>query len=309
MADLAVRTETRLGSAALEEVKVLLAAVAAVEHREVLSEHKRVDLLAGGADRFVALFVRAGHAGPLTAYAQLSGEPEGWGLEAVVTPSLSDDESLIERLLSVAVTEAARRGGGPVRYWVSEPRQPESSGARAAGFRPERELRQLRVPLPLPPEIRAAAPVITVRGFRVGLDEAAWLDVNNRAFAGHPEQGGWKEADLKTRMAQPWFDADGLLLCELDGRLAGSCWTKVHRDPDGDLGEIYAIGVDPEFHGRGLGRALTVAGLDHLASVVPTGMLYVDAANAPAVALYTSLGFVLHHADHAFRRDVDPVVA
>ena len=46
-----------------------------------------------------------------------------------------------------------------------------------------------------------------------------------------------------------------------DGRLAGFCWTKVHDDEEPPLGEIYVIAVDPDFVGRGLGRALTVAGL------------------------------------------------
>ncbi len=303
MEDVGVQVEERLHPATVAEVDELLREVAALEERQVLSEHKRMDLAAGGAERFAALLARAAN-GQLVGFGELSGESEGWGFEAVVASLHSADGVLLERLLTLAAAEAARRGGGPVRYWVSEPRDVEEHAAGAAGFGPERELRQLRVLLPLAPSVHAAGQPAAVRGFRVGQDESAWLSLNNRAFAGHPEQGGWRAADLETRMAQPWFDADGLLLCELDGRLAGSCWTKVHEGPDGALGEIYAIGVDPDFQGRGLGRALTVAGLDHLAEVVPTGMLYVDAANAPAVALYASLGFVLHHVDRAFRRDV-----
>ena len=47
------------------------------------------------------------------------------------------------------------------------------------------------------------------------------------------------------------------------------------------------IAVDPDFHGRGLGAQLTLAGLDHLAGEgIETGMLYVDADNTPAVTLY-----------------------
>ena len=40
------------------------------------------------------------------------------------------------------------------------------------------------------------------------------------------------------------------------------------------------IAVDPDFHGQGLGSEMTLAGLDHLASLgIETALLYVDAAN------------------------------
>jgi mycothiol synthase len=73
------------------------------------------------------------------------------------------------------------------------------------------------------------------------------------------------------------------------------------------LGEIYVIAVDPDFHGLGLGRALTVAGLTSLSDRgIGTGMLYVDDDNTPAVQLYRSLGFTDHHCDRAFVGDIAP---
>ncbi len=111
----------------------------------------------------------------------------------------------------------------------------------------------MRCPLPLPGRAGARPGRIRTRPFRPGLDEEAWLATNNRAFASHPEQGHWDLATLLEREKEPWFDPEGLLLLEEDGRLAGSCWTKVHADTDPPMGEIYVIGVDPRLPRTGLG--------------------------------------------------------
>lgn len=177
--------------------------------------------------------------------------------------------------------------------WVEAATADDVAHLEAEGLRVVRRLHQLRVPLPL-----AETTDLPTRPFRPGEDDEAWLAVNNRAFSWHPDQGGWTPDVLQGRMAEPWFDPEGFLLHERDGRLAGFCWTKVHADHDPPLGEIYVIAVDPDFAGQGLGRALTVAGLQHLAGRgLTVGMLYVESTNEPALKLYEALGFTRHHTD------------
>jgi mycothiol synthase len=204
--------------------------------------------------------------------------------------------------LREAVEQIARDGGGRVELWIHDATDDDDREPFACGFSRWRELWQMRCPLP------AAPSTLRVRAF-TDADADAFLAVNNRAFAWHPEQGNMTREGLARRQAEPWYDPRGFLLHERGGRLAGFCWTKVHPPSAHDpaLGEIYAIAVDPDFHGQGLGAPLTLAGLQWLAARGPrTGMLYVEHDNHAAVATYRRIGFTLHHADRAYELVVAP---
>jgi mycothiol synthase len=193
------------------------------------------------------------------------------------------------------VLDETRDATGALVALEADPARPEhDAAAAAAGLVLTREVLQLRCPLP------AADPgPLELRAFRPRVDDEAFLGVNNRAFAWHPDQSGWTAAELRQRETEDWFDPQGFLLHERDGRLAGFCWTKVHpaTPEDPALGEIFVIAVDPDFHGLGLGRALTLAGLRHLAGQgLRHGMLHVESTNVPARTLYEDLGFVEHSA-------------
>jgi mycothiol synthase len=56
-------------------------------------------------------------------------------------------------------------------------------------------------------------------------------------------------------------------------------------------GEIYAVGVDPDHQGRGLGNLLTAAGLAYIAEHAERATLYVDGDNHAALATYDKAGF------------------
>jgi mycothiol synthase len=211
---------------------------------------------------------------------------------------------LQDALLQRAVQEGS--AAAPLHLWVMQATPADDDRAIAAGFVPERDVIQMRVALPLADDVVAATRPLATRPFVVGRDEEAWVDINNRAFADHPEQGGWTVAQLQERMAADWVELDDFLVADdPDGPgLIGACWTKVHRDRDPVLGEIYVIDVDPRHHGQGWGRSLTVAGLTHLAARgISVGMLYTDATNVTAVALYRSLGFTVDHIDRSYRRE------
>jgi len=221
----------------------------------------------------------------------------GWELDLGNLPN-EIDAAVVEgaRILAAATDAVSHAGGGELRLWVRSSNAVQAEIAERAGMQVSRELLQMRRPLPVDEPWH-----LDVRPFVVGVDEAAWLDVNNRAFEWHPEQGHMTLEELQGHGAEPWFDPAGFLLHEHEGVLVGFCWTKVHPDLEPPVGEIYVIAVDPAAHQRGLGRQLVLAGLDHLhRRGLTTGMLYTEADNAPAVHLYRQLGFVVHSTDRAY---------
>ena len=294
------------------ELGALLAAARLADDHQPLAEQKRLEL--HGKGPFLALLLRrtTGAApGQLVGLAQIDVQPDAFGLEGVVHPDHRGDDAHGEgdvrrTLVTAARDEVARRGGGTLRYWVARATTNDDAAAHSLGFANERSLLQLRIDLDAFSQ-RDERPSIDVRPFRTGRDEPAWLTVNERAFADHPEQGRWDAPALAARESESWFEPDGFLLTEEGGRLAGSCWTKLHLDTDPLVGEIYVISVDPDFQGKGLGRRLTAAGLDWLAGAgARIGMLYVDHANEGALAMYRSLGFSIDHADRCYVTHVEP---
>lgn len=144
--------------------------------------------------------------------------------------------------------------------------------------------------------------------FDVVQDSAALLTVNAAAFASHPEQGQMSLAAFTRKFAGPEFTEEGVVLIKqaASSQLAAFCWTKLHQPRESRIdGEIYVIGVDPEYQGLGLGRAATVSGLSRLAQQgAHRFVLFVEADNHSAIALYESLGFAPIRRDFVFSRTI-----
>lgn len=242
----------------------------------------------------------------------LASPPPGSGgpveVNLVVAPAARGGG--VGRALAEAVLGAV--GPAEVTAWSHGNHPAARRLASSLGFDPVRDLWVMRRPLspdhPLP-ELPSGTGGSVVRTFVLGQDEDAFLALNAEAFAGHPEQAGMTRADLAERMAEEWFDADGFFLAEPTDAparresneavespsLLGFHWTKVHDDRHG---EVYVVGVSPAAQGRGLGRLLTLTGLHYLRGRgLAEAMLYVEADNAAAVAVYEGLGFTHDEAD------------
>jgi len=299
---------SKIDAAQQSDLAALLDRCAAADGHPALPEPQRMalgrpDLGAAGARVLLAIDRVDGGQG-LVGCAVLSGASDGsMALHVMIDPAWRSSGDIGATLIgqALAVVPPPR----PVRLWVMRASPTDDEAARCLAFVPERDLLQMRVPLPLPDAVLSGTRQLATRAFVPGQDDARWLAVNNRAFAGHPEQGDWTMAQLHDRLAADWVDLGGFLVADApEGNgLLGSCWTKVHQSSQPVLGEIYVIAVDPSHHGQGWGRALTVAGLEWMAARgVPVGMLYTDAANTAAVALYRALGFEVDHVDRSYMR-------
>jgi mycothiol synthase len=301
-----------------EAVTALLGRADAADDHPPLPEPQLHALADDGGTHHEGRLVLAGrdHAGadgPLAGFALLTPARDGsTAIHVVIDPAQrrgAPEPDLASELTGAAVALADEDGTGrPLHLWAMQAGPADDERAERLGFVPERDVIQMRVPLPLADEVLAATRPLVTRPFVPGQDDEAWLRVNNRAFAEHPEQGSWTLGQLHERLAADWVDLEGFLVADdpddPDGNsLIGFCWTKIHRQRSPVLGEIYVIGVDPAHHGGGLGRALTVAGLNSMAERgVHVGMLYTDESNEVAVALYGRLGFTVDHVDRSYRR-------
>jgi mycothiol synthase len=316
-----VRVSGRLSRQEAAAVLDLVQQAADEDGVSPLSEHVMLHLRYGGDPR--ARNVLLWHDGELAGYGHLdpTDPVEGPAGEMVIRPAARRHGLGV--MLGRALSDAA--GSGGLRLWAHGDLPGAARLASAAGFRRSRALWQMRRSLQARIGKPQLAEGITVRTFAVGRDEDAWVSLNQRAFARHPEQGAWTRADIEMREREPWFDPDGFFLAERDGHLAGFHWTKIHggneepspqapapaeaaglagtRHGHEAIGEVYVVGVDPAERGSGLGRALTLIGLRYLRSRgLSQVMLYVDETNTAAIRLYESLGFTHWDTDVMFSR-------
>ncbi|HET9173560.1 MAG TPA: mycothiol synthase [Actinospica sp.] len=286
-----------------ERVAALVAAAAAADGQVPLSEEARL-AVAHGRPGAVHL-IEHGAAGAVLGYAYIGAADEadddGRSCELVIAP-----EARGAGLGTLLARDALKAGA--TRFWAHGAHPGARRVAAKLGLVESRELRLMELAGWTPAALSPKPPAgISIRAFRPGEDDEAWLKVNAEAFASHPEQGRWTRTDLLERIGEPWFDPAGFFLAERaeqDG-LAGFHWTKTH--PAGayaeeEVGEVYVLGVAPSAQGTGLGRVLLHQGLDYLTKRgFRTVILYVDGDNTGAVRLYERAGFHIRSVDLEYR--------
>jgi mycothiol synthase len=224
----------------------------------------------------------------------------GPSVELVVDPSYRGT-GVGKALLS----EAIKICGDNLRLWVHGEQEAAHSLAASFNFEKIRTVLQMSKSLTDIQPLPIIDKEIIIRSFLPGIDSDAWLELNNKVFKDHLEQGGWQLSDLNHRLSEEWFDEKGFFIVEKNKQVIASTWTKVHGEQSHAhpaIGEIYITAVDPAYAGLGIGKALTATALNYLKyQGLKDVMLYVDAENLAAIALYKSLGFKQFGRDVLYR--------
>ena len=279
------------------------------------SEHVELHLRSGGDRRIIHLIaqnenqkiVGYGHLDTTDLVAGPSGElvvhPE-FRLKGIATEIISEIKKLIK--------------GQPLRLWSHGDIPHAQEFAKKLGFDSVRNVIQMRRSLFSPIEPFNIPSNYKLKQFDPQEDIDKFLNLNKACFVDLPDQSSWTRKDVELRVSENWFSAKGfVLLINSNEEVIGFCWTKVHgqdhehKEDDGHqhldhghdpIGEIYVLGVHPQEHKKGLGKALTLWGLNHLRrSGLDSAMLYVDSNNQKAIRLYEQLGFGFWGLDRLYR--------
>jgi mycothiol synthase len=271
-----------------------------------IAEHVLLHLRHGGDKSDSHLLIEKN--GYVIGYAHLDKTDlvAGPSVEAVVHPKYRG-----QGFGTALLNEAIRMCGEKTRIW-SHGDLPQAQSI-ATSLKLERLWANLQMRKKLI-EIEEISSKHLIRTFLPGIDDEPFLELNNKIFADHPDQGGWSIDDLRVRVNEEWFDEKGFFVCEDKGKLIGFCWTKIHgahthshigNEADHGheaIGEIYVLAVDPAYKGQGIGKDLTTTGLNYLkCRGLSSAMLYVGVENKAALKLYISLGFSDFGSDVMYR--------
>ena len=287
----------QLTPALQEQVLSLIETAQDFDNTPAIAEHVLLHLRHGGDKADSHLVIQIDN--QVIGYAHLdkTDHVAGPSVELVIHPE-HRDSGIGSDLLKSAI-EAC---GNKIRLWSHGDLPQARSLAEACKFI------KVRTVIQMSKDLVEVSPIncdYQIRSFLPDLDNKAWLTLNNLAFANHLEQGNWSEADLLIRLNEDWFDEKGFFVAQDKDQLIGFCWTKIHgghshsHSSDEDhhdhapIGEIYVTAVSKEYAGKGVGKALTITGLNYLKyQGLNSAMLYVDEDNQTAFNLYKSLGFI-----------------
>ncbi len=215
---------------------------------------------------------------------------------------------LSRKLLSYSMQRAKELGAKVAHMRIMEDNVLAKSVLAKLGFECVRRYLELRLDISEVPQqaLEQAAP--GCRHLQPG-EEGKLTRIQNRSFA-----GSWgynpntvEEIVHKTNLSNR--SPENVILAYDGDKLVGYCWTEVTNNEEaGDrrAGQIYMMGTDPDYRGRGVGKRVLLTGLIYLKNRgARVTKLTVDSENQAALVLYRSVGFKVQTTSLWYEKVVD----
>jgi mycothiol synthase len=162
------------------------------------------------------------------------------------------------------------------------------------GFKPVRQFLEMQLTLDTKPAGIADAEIV-IRHLAQN-EEATLTDLQNRAFAEHWGYNPNTVEEITYRLKQVDCSHRHVVFACTGDKPVGYCWTTTIPEPNPATGKkhgrIHMLGVDPEYRGKNIGKAILVAGLIFLFdSGIAIVEITADSENKKARSLYKEIGF------------------
>jgi len=200
---------------------------------------------------------------------------------------------LATKLLGYAMGRAKELGANATHVNIPQDNTVARNVLSKLGFRLLRRFLELRLDITQVRWQDIDQTAFSCRHLRRG-EEDRLTQIQNRSFAGtwgyNPNTV--EEIVYRTNLSG-CFPEDVVVAYDGDKPI-GYCWARIiYKAATGERkGQIFMLGVDPDYRGKGVGKGVLLAGLDYLKSKgLPVAELTVDGRNRAACSLYRSVGF------------------
>ena len=140
-------------------------------------------------------------------------------------------------------------------------------------------------------------------------EEDKLTQIQNRAFAGIAGYNPNTVEEITYRINRSNCSPEDVLLAYKGDKVIGYCWTGVVCEGGATSkrkGQIFMLGVDPDYRGKGVGRKVLLAGLAHLKSKgLQVAELGTERENKIARALYKSIGFKVWKRTYCYEKVIN----
>lgn len=215
-------------------------------------------------------------------------------------------KGLATKLLGYATDRAKQLGARVVHVNISEKNADAKIVLAKLGFEFVRRFLQLRLDMVrvLPQDTHQAVP--QYRHIQRG-DEYELAQIQNRSFAGSWGYNPNTVEELVYELNSSNCSTEEIkLACEGD-KAIGYCWTRTISEIGRNerIGQIFMLGVDPAYRGKGIGKGVLFNGLSYLKSKGrQVTELTVDSENKIACNLYRSVGFEFHNSNMWYEKKI-----